>query len=253
VADKLPHGAFLVAIVELCERFAYYGLAGPLQNYMANGAHDANGLPGALGLGQSRATALSNAFQAWCYVTPILGAVVADQYLGRYATIRWFSLVYMLGIVVLFATSLPWSVQHGMAGPGLVVAMAVIGLGTGGIKSNVSPLIAEQVRSEAAFVETRKGGKRVLVDPEMTVQRIYMIYYMWYAWPCSSVCWQRFVLTDLSTVSTWAPSPPSLPPCSSCTSASGAPTSSRSSCSASAMQSLSAASTATSSNHPKAA
>ena len=123
VADKLPHGAFLVAIVELCERFAYYGLAGPLQNYMANGAHD---------------------------------------------------------IVVLFVTSLPWSVQRGFAGPGLVVAMAVIGLGTGGIKSNVSPLIAEQVRSEAAFVETRKGGKRVLVDPEMTVQRIYMIYYMWY-------------------------------------------------------------------------
>ena len=27
VADKLPYGAFLVAIVELCERFAYYGLA----------------------------------------------------------------------------------------------------------------------------------------------------------------------------------------------------------------------------------
>ena len=180
VADKLPYGAFLVAIVELCERFAYYGLAGPLQNYMANAAHDANGLPGALGLGQSRATALSNAFQAWCYVTPIVGAVVADQYLGRYATIRWFSVVYMLGIVVLFVTSLPWSVQRGFAGPGLVVAMAVIGLGTGGIKSNVSPLIAEQVRSEAAFVETRKGGKRVLVDPEMTVQRIYMIYYMWY-------------------------------------------------------------------------
>src|SRR5690242_10460370 len=56
VPDKLPHGAFLVAIVELCERFAYYGLAGPLQNYMANGYHDANGLPGALGLSQSRAT-----------------------------------------------------------------------------------------------------------------------------------------------------------------------------------------------------
>ena len=36
VADTLPHGAFLVAIVELCERFAYYGLSGPFQNYIAN-------------------------------------------------------------------------------------------------------------------------------------------------------------------------------------------------------------------------
>jgi hypothetical protein len=31
VADKLPWSAFLVAMVELCERFAYYGLSGPFQ------------------------------------------------------------------------------------------------------------------------------------------------------------------------------------------------------------------------------
>lgn len=179
VADKLPYGAFLVAVVELCERFAYYGLAGPFQNYMANGYHDTNGLPGALGLSQSRATALSNFFQAWCYVTPILGAVVADQYLGRYLTIKYFSVVYMVGIAVLFVTSLPPSIERGWAFPGLIAAMVVIGIGTGGIKSNVSPLIAEQVRSTSAFVEERKGGRRVVVDPEITVQRIYMIYYMW--------------------------------------------------------------------------
>lgn len=178
VADKLPYGAFLVAIVELCERFAYYGLAGPFQNYMANEYHDANGLPGALGLSQSRATALSNFFQFWCYVTPILGAVIADQYLGRYLTIKYFSIVYMAGIAVLFVTSLPWSIERGAAFPGLLTAMVIIGLGTGGIKSNVSPLIAEQVRSTSAFVETRKDGKQVIIDPEITVQRIYMIYYM---------------------------------------------------------------------------
>lgn len=178
VADKLPYGAFLVAIVELCERFAYYGLAGPLQNYMANSYHDANGLPGALGLSQSRATALSNFFQFWCYVTPIIGAVVADQYLGRYLTIKWFSLIYMAGIAVLFVTSLPFSIERGAALPGLLTAMVIIGLGTGGIKSNVSPLIAEQVRSTNAFVKTGRDGKQVIVDPEITVQRIYMIYYM---------------------------------------------------------------------------
>ncbi|KAF3053031.1 peptide transporter ptr2 [Didymella keratinophila] len=178
VADKLPYGAFLVAIVELCERFTYYGIVGPFQNYMANSYHDANGLPGALGLSQSRATALSNFFQFWCYVTPILGAVVADQYLGRYLTIKYFSIIYMAGIAVLFATSLPWSIGRGAAFPGLLAAMVIIGLGTGGIKSNVSPLIAEQVRSTSAFVETRKDNKQVIVDPEITVQRIYMIYYM---------------------------------------------------------------------------
>lgn len=178
VADNLPHGAFLVAIVELCERFAYYGLSGPFQNYIANAYQDANGLPGALGLGQSTATALTNGFQFWCYVTPVFGAIVADQYLGKYATIKWFSVVYMLGIAILFVTSLPWSLERGAAGPGLVVAMAVIGLGTGGIKSNVSPLIAEQVRATEPWVKTLGNGKRVVVDPQVTMQRCFALFYM---------------------------------------------------------------------------
>lgn len=178
VADKLPWGAFLVAIVELCERFAYYGLSGPFQNYMANKYNDPNGLPGALGLKQSRATALSNFFQFWCYITPTLGAVVADQYLGKYRTIKYFSVLYMIGIIILFITSLPYSIEHGGAFPGLITAMIVIGLGTGGIKSNVSPLIAEQVQSTKPFIRHLSSGKRVIVDPEVTVQRIYMIFYM---------------------------------------------------------------------------
>ncbi|KAJ4375398.1 ATP-dependent DNA helicase chl1 [Neocucurbitaria cava] len=178
VSDTLPPGAFLVAIVELCERFAYYGLSGPFQNYIANSHHDANGLPGALGLKQARATAMTNLFQFWCYVTPILGAVVADQYLGKYVTIKWFSVVYMVGIAILFVTSLPASIERGIAFPGLIVAMVIIGLGTGGIKSNVSPMIAEQVRSTKPFVKTLKNGKQVFVDPEVTVQRIYMVFYM---------------------------------------------------------------------------
>lgn len=75
VADELPYGVFLVAIVELCERFAYYGLSGPFQNYAANKYHDANGLPGALGLGQSGATALTNFFQVSVIVSVISGIV----------------------------------------------------------------------------------------------------------------------------------------------------------------------------------
>jgi dipeptide/tripeptide permease len=178
VADTLPYGAFLVAVVELSERFAYYGLSGPFQNYIANEYNDANGLPGALGMKQRGATAMTNFFQFWCYLTPLLGAIVADQYLGKYATIKWFSLVYMVGIAILFITSLPWAIESGAAFPGLIIAMIVIGLGTGGIKSNVSPLIAEQVRSTEPFVKTLPGGKQVIVDPEITVQRIYMIFYM---------------------------------------------------------------------------
>lgn len=97
-----------------------------------------------VGLGQTGATGLTDFFFFWCYVTPLLGAIISDQYLGKYNTIVYFSFVYLVGVFILFITSLPVSIEHGGALPGLIVAMIIIGLGTGGIKSNVSPLIAEQ-------------------------------------------------------------------------------------------------------------
>ncbi|KAI5289832.1 peptide transporter ptr2 [Ascosphaera acerosa] len=177
VPDKLPWSAFLIAIVELCERFAYYGLSGPFQNYMENDKHSTSPR-GAIGLGQSGATGLSNYFQFWCYVTPIVGAIIADQYIGKLNTIIVFALVYILGLAVLFVTSLPVSINHGGALPGLVIAMTIIGLGTGGIKSNISPLIAEQIKHTKRRVETLPTGERVIVDPARTVERVYMIFYL---------------------------------------------------------------------------
>lgn len=55
VSDKLPWSAFLVCVIELCERFTYYGLSGPFQNYIEN-AYGDKSLPGAIGLGQTGAT-----------------------------------------------------------------------------------------------------------------------------------------------------------------------------------------------------
>jgi POT family proton-dependent oligopeptide transporter len=36
VADSVPKSAFLVILIEFCERFTYYGLSGPFQNYIQN-------------------------------------------------------------------------------------------------------------------------------------------------------------------------------------------------------------------------
>lgn len=58
--------------------------------------------------------------------------------------------------------------------------MVIIGLGTGGIKANVTPFCAEQYQKGSAFVKTLKSGERVVVDPELTVERMFM----WYV-PCS--------------------------------------------------------------------
>lgn len=79
--------------------------------------------------------------------------------------------------MILFLTSLPVAIENGAALGGLIAAMIVIGLGTGGIKSNVSPLIAEQYQNTRPYLKTTKSGERVIVDPAATVQRIYMFFY----------------------------------------------------------------------------
>lgn len=81
VSDKIPVAAFSVVIVELCERFAYYGLSGPFQNYLGSPLPEGgkgSGAPppgsplpaGALGMGQTAATGLNNMFQVRLSLLP---------------------------------------------------------------------------------------------------------------------------------------------------------------------------------------
>jgi POT family proton-dependent oligopeptide transporter len=130
-----------------------------------------------MGRGQQTATALTTFFQFWCYITPIIGAIVADQYLGKYKTIILFAFTYLVGLVILTATSCPAAIESGAAFPGFIVAIIIIGLGTGGIKSNVAPLVAEQYKSKAAFIRTTKKGERVIVSPQATYQKIFLYFY----------------------------------------------------------------------------
>ncbi|SAM07058.1 hypothetical protein [Absidia glauca] len=179
VADTIPKSAYLVVLIELCERFTYYGLTGPFQNYIQNpasGSFPADH-PGAMGKGQQTATALTTFFQFWCYVTPIIGAIIADQYLGKYKTIVLFAGIYMVGLVILTTTASPAAISGGATFPGFIVSILIIGLGTGGIKANVSPLVAEQYRSRSAYIKTLANGDRVIVTPQATYQKIFNMFY----------------------------------------------------------------------------
>ncbi|KAF2682537.1 di/tri peptide transporter 2 [Lentithecium fluviatile CBS 122367] len=177
VGEPLPKAAFLVAIVELCERFTYYGASGLFQNYIQRPLDGSEGR-GALGMGHKGATGLNTFFQFWCYVTPILGAIIADQYLGKYNTILVFCFVYMAGLLILTCTSIPGALENGAGTGGFIAAVIIIGLGTGGIKSNVAPLIADQYRRRRMVVSNdAKTGEKVIIDPTITIQRIYMVFY----------------------------------------------------------------------------
>lgn len=176
VGDRLPMAVFLVAIIELCERFTYYGCQGVFQNYVANSPSGSDGSVG-LGLEHTGATGLTTFYTFWCYVTPLLGGIVADQYLGKYKTLLASSGIYMAGLLVLVCTAIPSSLSHGAGLGGFITSILLTGIGTGGIKANVAPLIAEQYTRRHMEIAVTKKGDRVIIDPYITISHIYLMFY----------------------------------------------------------------------------
>ncbi|KAL4795286.1 POT family-domain-containing protein [Aspergillus venezuelensis] len=193
VPDRIPWVVLLIIIVELGERFTYFGLSGPFQNYIKN-PYDGD-LPGALGKGQAVATALGDFFKFWAYASTVLGAIVADQYIGKFKAIIIACGLYIIGLTVLVATATPAAMDSGHAFGGLVASMVIIGVATGGIKANVTPFCAEQYQNAAAFVKTLKTGERVLVDPDLTVERMFL----WFYWAVNIGALSPLITTTVET------------------------------------------------------
>lgn len=80
------HFKLLFAGNECCERLAYYGMSTNLVLYFKKRLH------------QHSAIASKNVsnWSGTCYITPLVGAFLADSYLGRYWTIAVFSIIYAI-------------------------------------------------------------------------------------------------------------------------------------------------------------
>ncbi|PLB48547.1 oligopeptide transporter [Aspergillus steynii IBT 23096] len=187
VAGPIPWTAYTVAFVELCERFSYYGTTAVFVNFIqrplpegsTTGAGYDHSVPGALGMGQQASTGLTLFNSFWSYVMPLVGAYVADQHLGRFNTIMWSIAAALLGHTILIISSIPQVISNPNGAIGcFAVGLIIMGVGTGGFKSNISTLIAEQYRQDHAYIKTLKSGERVIVDPAATVSRIYLYFYM---------------------------------------------------------------------------
>jgi POT family proton-dependent oligopeptide transporter len=123
------------------------------------------------------ATRIYCAFYLLYYTTPILFAIIADSYLGRYNTLVASIVLYCLGCVVLTVSSVASNLEKGWGVPGLAIAMVLIGLGGGGFRAIFVPFIADQQAWTKPRLETLRSGERVITDYQITLQYIYNLYY----------------------------------------------------------------------------
>eukprot|EP00250_Pteridium_aquilinum_P010980 c19763_g1_i1 orf=184-2034(+) len=132
---------------ECCERLAYYGISTNLVTYLTT----------VLNQGNATAASSVNNWVGTCYITPFIGAFVADAYWGRYWTIACFSLIYFMGMTLLtLSAAIPALQPSGCSSDTLnctatagqlsvfYIALYLIALGTGGIKPCVSSFGADQ-------------------------------------------------------------------------------------------------------------
>ncbi|KAF1847658.1 MFS general substrate transporter [Cucurbitaria berberidis CBS 394.84] len=178
VRDSVPWRLWAVAVIGFWERAAFWGLTAPWQNYMEHPPHsDRNHTPGALGLGQVKATQIYCAFYIFYYVTPSFVAPLADSRLGQYPTLVASVMLYCAGCTVLTISSLPTSLTKDWGLPGLILAMFLIGLGGGGFKAITAPFIADQYTETKPRLKRLKSGELVVTDHQLTLQYIYNLYF----------------------------------------------------------------------------
>lgn len=153
----------------------------PLPDGSTTGSSGTNGQSGALGLGQRASTGLTTFNSMWAYFMPLVGAYMADQYWGRYKTIQISIFIAIFGHIVLIIATIPSVIAHPDGSiAAFTIGLIIFGIGVGGFKPNVSPLIAEQYESKhpRQYIKIQKSGERTIVDPTMTISRIYMYFYL---------------------------------------------------------------------------
>jgi proton-dependent oligopeptide transporter, POT family len=138
-----PAGVPYIVGNEVCERFSFYGMRAILKVHLVSlftvfyttqaVLSDSKAVKEAA---EASATGVVHLFFAGVYALPMIGAIMADRLFGKYRTILYLSLIYCAGHAVL---SLCDNYLMGM-----YVGLALIAVGSGGIKPCVSANVGDQ-------------------------------------------------------------------------------------------------------------
>ncbi len=116
-----PIGFWFIFTGELAERASFYGMRAVLALYLID----------VFGYAQKNASSIVSLYMAACYFAPLLGGLIADRFLNKYWTIVAFAVPYVLGQFLVGLSN-----EYLLFG-----ALALLALGSGVIKPNISTLM----------------------------------------------------------------------------------------------------------------
>jgi POT family proton-dependent oligopeptide transporter len=138
-----PKGLGFLAVVEGCERFSYYSMQTLLTLYMVNYLLLPEHFGSVVGLGwmqqhvfggktgQPLASGIFGDYTMLVYVTPILGGIIADKWLGRRGALVAGGLIMSLGHFLM-------AIQ-----PAFLLALLCLVVGVGLFKGNIASQVGE--------------------------------------------------------------------------------------------------------------
>jgi POT family proton-dependent oligopeptide transporter len=125
---KYPPGLPALFMVEMWERFSYYGMRAILVLYLVDAVQT-----GGLGLAAAEAAAIYGLYTASVYILALPGGWIADRFWGASRAILVGGVVIMIGHVVL-------AVSGSSAGV-FYLGLTAIAVGTGLLKPNISTMV----------------------------------------------------------------------------------------------------------------
>ena len=124
------------------------------------------------------ASAITNLFKFMSYVTPILGGIIADTKWGRFKSIAMGTAVGAIAHVILVVPAIPSVIQNAKGSLGsFIISVVILSFAAGFIKSSLAPLLCDQIPVKGPTIKYTKSGEKVIVDPQVTIQRYLLIFY----------------------------------------------------------------------------
>jgi len=133
---KHPRGLYILFFAEMWERFSYYGMRALLVLYLTKHFLFTDG----------QAYGIYGAYTTLVYITPVIGGMLADRYLGQRKAVLFGAILLVLGHAGMAIEGEPVT-DAAMRDGGIMnifyLSLALIIAGVGFLKANISAIVGE--------------------------------------------------------------------------------------------------------------